>query len=55
MVRAHPNIIPGKYCIFCISTDAISSNSGLEEQMKTLNAAGSVIFGQGQTPNQVST
>ena len=30
-----------------------SSNLGLDEQMKTLNAAGSVIFGQGQKPNQV--
>ena len=30
-----------------------SSNLGLDEQIKTLNAAGSVIFGQGQKPNQV--
>ena len=32
---------------------AASNNLGLDEQMKTLNAAGSVIFGQGQKPNQV--
>lgn len=42
-------------CGFIDFQDPVISNSslGLDEQMKTLNAAGSVIFGQGQKPNQV--